>query len=160
MARAAVLVLALANLGYFAWGTGALAAFGLVPADLAAREPHRLARQIVPERLRVLTPQQVQAEAEARARARAEAEAQARLRAETREIRTTASATLAGSDTVIGVSEPAVLSVRPAPPGPSDRSTSPAPSVPPASAASASASASSSASARASEPSRPAAGPR
>lgn len=141
MARAAVLVLALANLGYFAWGAGALAALGLVPADLAAREPHRLARQLLPERLRVLTPQQVREETEARARARAEIETQGRTEDRMREIRTTASATLAGSDTVIGASEPAVLSVLPAPSDPNDRSASPAPSR--------------SASARASEPSRP-----
>ena len=138
MGRSAVLVLALANLGYFAWGTGALAAFGLEPADLVAREPHRLARQILPERLRVVTPAQEREEARARARAEADAQAQARLRAETREIRNTASATLAGSDTVIGVSEPVVLSVLPAPPDasdPADRSASPRSSTPPASAA-------------------------
>lgn len=145
MARVVVLLLALANLGYLAWSRGALATFDLVPADLAAREPQRLARQILPERLRVVTPAQEREEA----RARAEAEAQARTRAQTREIRTTASATLAGSDTVIGVSEPVVLSVLPALPDPSDsadRSASPSPSTPPASAASA----------RTSEPSRPA----
>jgi len=145
MGRAAVIVLALANLGYLAWSRGALATFDLVPADLAAREPQRLARQILPERLRVVTPAQEREEA----RARAEAEAQARTRAQTREIRTTASATLAGSGTVIGVSEPVVLSVLPALPDPSapaDRSASPSPSTPPASAASA----------RTSEPSRPA----
>ena len=145
MARVVVLLLARANLGYLAWSRGALATFDLVPADLAASEPHRLARQILPERLRVVTPAQEREEA----RARAEAEAQARTRAQTREIRTTASATLAGSDTVIGVSEPVVLSVLPALPDPSDpadRSASPSPSTPPASAASA----------RTSEPSRPA----
>jgi len=142
MARVVVLLLALANLGYLAWSRGALATFDLVPADLAAREPQRLARQILPERLRVVTPAQEREEA----RARAEAEAQARTRAQTREIRTTASATLAGSGTVIGVSEPVVLSVLPNPSAPADRSASPSPSTPPASAASA----------RTSEPSRPA----
>jgi hypothetical protein len=147
MGRAAVIVLALANLGFLAWSRGALATFDLVPADLAAREPQRLARQILPERLRVVTP--AQEREEARARAEADAQAQARLRAQTREIRTTASATLAGSGTVIGVSEPVVLSVLPALPDPSapaDRSASPSPSTPPAPAASA----------RTSEPSRPA----
>ena len=144
MGRAAVIVLALANLGYLAWSRGALATFDLVPADLAAREPHRLARQILPERLRVVTP--AQEREEARARAEAEAQAQARLRAQTREIRTTASATLAGSGTVIGVSEPVVLSVLPHPSAPADRSASPRPSTPPAPAASA----------PTSEPSRPA----
>ncbi|HUD32977.1 MAG TPA: hypothetical protein VMR43_08170 [Variovorax sp.] len=137
-------MLALANLGYLAWSRGALATFDLVPADLAAREPQRLARQFLPERLRVVTP--AQEREEARARAEAEAQAQARLRAQTREIRTTASATLAGSGTVIGVSEPVVLSVLPDPSAPTDRSASPRPSTPPASAASA----------RTSEPSRPA----
>lgn len=118
MGRLAVIVLALANLGYLAWRTGALAVFDLVPADLAASEPHRLARQILPERLRIVTPEQMREEARARARAEADAQAQAlaRRRAETRELRTTASATLAGSDTVIGESEPVVLSVEPAPP--------------------------------------------
>ena len=144
MGRAAVIVLALANLGFLAWSRGALATFDLVPADLAAREPHRLARQILPERLRVVTP--AQEREEARARAEAEAQAQARLRAQTREIRTTASATLAGSGTVIGVSEPVVLSVLPDPSAPADRSASPRPSTPPAPAASA----------PTSEPSRPA----
>ena len=140
MGRAAILVLALANLGYFAWRTGALAAFDLVPADLAAREPQRLVRQIFPERLRVVTPERMREEASARARA--EADAQVRIRAQTREIRTTATATLAGSGTVIGASEPVVLSVAPEAPA----------SMPPASAAAASASASE----RAPEPSRPA----
>ncbi|MGF6527343.1 hypothetical protein [Variovorax sp. PvP013] len=144
MGRAAVIVLALANLGYLAWSRGALATFDLVPADLAAREPQRLARQILPERLRVVTP--AQEREEARARAEAEVQAQARLRAQTREIRTTASATLAGSGTVIGVSEPVVLSVLPDPSAPTDRSASPRPSTPPAPAASA----------PTSEPSRPA----
>lgn len=149
MGRLAVIVLALANLGYLAWRTGALAVFDLVPADLAASEPHRLARQILPERLRIVTPEQMREEARARARAEADAQAQAlaRRRAETRELRTTASATLAGSDTVIGESEPVVLSVEPAPPPP-DRSGSPAVSTPPA--------ASASASVRTPEPSRPA----
>jgi hypothetical protein len=151
MGRLAVIVLALANLGYLAWRTGALAVFDLVPADLAASEPHRLARQILPERLRIVTPEQMREEARARARAEADAQAQAqalaRRRAETRELRTTASATLAGSDTVIGESEPVVLSVEPAPPPP-DRSGSPAVSTPPA--------ASASASVRAPEPSQPA----
>ena len=138
MGRAAILVLALANLGYFAWRTGALAAFDLVPADLAAREPQRLVRQILPERLRVVTPERMREEASARARA--EADAQVRIRAQTREIRTTATATLAGSGTVIGASEPVVLSVAPEAPA----------SMPPASASAASASE------RAPEPSRPA----
>jgi hypothetical protein len=142
MGRAAILVLALANLGYFAWRTGALAAFDLVPADLAAREPQRLVRQILPERLRVVTPERMREEASARARAEADADAQVRIRAQTREIRTTATATLAGSGTVIGASEPVVLSVAPEAPA----------SMPPASAAAASASASE----RAPEPSRPA----
>lgn len=75
MGRAAVIVLALANLGYLAWSTGALAAFDLVPADRAATEPQRLARQIRPERLRIVTRAQEEEEARARARAQAQKEA-------------------------------------------------------------------------------------
>jgi hypothetical protein len=71
MGRAAVVVLALANLGYFAWSAGALTAFDLMPADRAADEPQRLARQIRPERLRIVTHEQEQEEARARAEARA-----------------------------------------------------------------------------------------
>lgn len=72
MARAAVIVLALANLGYFAWSQGALAIVGLVPADLAATEPHRLARQISPERLRIIPREQERQEREQRERERRE----------------------------------------------------------------------------------------
>lgn len=72
MGRAAVIVLALANLGYFAWSMGALAAFDLVPADRAATEPQRLARQIRPERLRIVTREQEEGEARARAQAQRE----------------------------------------------------------------------------------------
>ena len=77
MGRAAVIVLALANLGYLAWSTGALAAFDLLPADRAATEPQRLARQIRPERLRIVTRAQEEEEARARARARAQAQKEA-----------------------------------------------------------------------------------
>jgi hypothetical protein len=69
MGRAAVIVLALANLGYFAWRAGALSAFDLLPTDLAAAEPHRLARQIRPERLRIISPTQEEQEARTRSEA-------------------------------------------------------------------------------------------
>ncbi|PPE66345.1 SPOR domain-containing protein [Caldimonas caldifontis] len=47
MLRLVVLVLLLANLGYYAWTTGHLS--GLVPASPTQREPERLERQVRPE---------------------------------------------------------------------------------------------------------------
>ena len=52
MLRLAVLLLLLANGGYFAWSHGLLAAWGIGPAQQA--EPQRLAQQIKPQTLRVL----------------------------------------------------------------------------------------------------------
>ena len=52
MLRLTVLLLVLANAGYFAWSQGLLASWGIAPA--AQSEPQRLARQIRPEALRVL----------------------------------------------------------------------------------------------------------
>ncbi len=52
MLRLAVLVLLLANAGYYAWSGGLLAPWGLAPASDA--EPQRLRQQIEPDRLRLL----------------------------------------------------------------------------------------------------------
>lgn len=54
MLRLAVLLLLLANAGYFAWAQGLLQAWGLAPAS--SSEPQRLQQQIRPELLRILPP--------------------------------------------------------------------------------------------------------
>ncbi len=51
--RLLLVVLLLANAGYFRWARGDLAGFGLAPASLAEREPQRMARQIHPEWLQI-----------------------------------------------------------------------------------------------------------
>ncbi|MFL9666031.1 sporulation protein [Variovorax sp. AB1(2024)] len=51
--RLLLVVLLLANAGYFLWARGDLAGFGLAPAGLNEREPQRLARQIRPEWLQI-----------------------------------------------------------------------------------------------------------
>ncbi len=53
MLRLLVLILILANGAYFAWSEGLLRAYGFAPAQ--QREPQRLAQQIKPEALRVLS---------------------------------------------------------------------------------------------------------
>lgn len=53
MLRLLVLALLLANAAYFAWGQGLLAAFGFVPARQS--EPERLAQQIRPEAMQLIT---------------------------------------------------------------------------------------------------------
>ena len=53
MLRLLVLVLLLANAAYFAWGQGLLAAYGFVPARQS--EPERLAQQIRPEAMQLVT---------------------------------------------------------------------------------------------------------
>ena len=53
MLRLLVLLLVLANAGYWAWSQGLLAAYGLAPGVQA--EPQRLATQIQPEAIRLLT---------------------------------------------------------------------------------------------------------
>ncbi|MES2687024.1 MAG: SPOR domain-containing protein [Pseudomonadota bacterium] len=53
MLRLLVLLLVLANAGYWAWSQGLLAAYGLAPGVQA--EPQRLATQIRPEAIRLLT---------------------------------------------------------------------------------------------------------
>lgn len=52
MLRALVLLLTLANAGYWAWSQGLLAAYGWAPA--ATSEPQRLQQQIRPEALQLL----------------------------------------------------------------------------------------------------------
>ncbi|MDA8523527.1 SPOR domain-containing protein [Acidovorax sp. NCPPB 4044] len=54
MLRAAVLVLVLANAGYYAWAQGLLRGWGLGPAEQS--EPQRLEQQIRPESLRIGRP--------------------------------------------------------------------------------------------------------
>ena len=56
MLRLLVLLLVLANAGYFAYSQGLLAAYGFAPATQT--EPQRMAQQIKPEALRVLNPQE------------------------------------------------------------------------------------------------------
>ncbi|WP_198084529.1 sporulation protein [Variovorax sp. E3] len=51
--RLLLVVLLLANAGYFLWARGDLVGFGLAPAGLNEREPQRLARQIRPEWLQI-----------------------------------------------------------------------------------------------------------
>jgi hypothetical protein len=53
MLRLLVLILILANGAYFAWSEGLLRAYGFAPAQ--QREPQRMAQQIKPEALRVLS---------------------------------------------------------------------------------------------------------
>ena len=65
MLRLIVLVLVLLNLGYFARGQGWLLAYGWGPAQ--QREPQRLAQQIHPEALTVLSPKAVAEQAAASA---------------------------------------------------------------------------------------------
>jgi hypothetical protein len=52
MLRLSVLLLLLANAGYFAWSQGLLRAWGLAPAQQS--EPHRVRQQINPQSLRIL----------------------------------------------------------------------------------------------------------
>jgi hypothetical protein len=54
MLRLLVLLLLLGNAGYFAWSHGRLAPYGFAPA--VQSEPQRLAQQLRPEALRILTP--------------------------------------------------------------------------------------------------------
>lgn len=54
MLRLLVLLLLLGNAGYFAWSHGTLAPYGFGPA--VQSEPQRLAQQLRPEALRILTP--------------------------------------------------------------------------------------------------------
>ncbi|SEJ96470.1 MULTISPECIES: sporulation protein [unclassified Variovorax] len=51
--RLLLIVMLLANAGYFLWARGDLAGFGLAPASINEREPQRLSRQIHPEWLQL-----------------------------------------------------------------------------------------------------------
>ena len=53
MLRLLILLLLLANVGYFAWSHGVLAAYGFAPA--VQSEPQRMAQQLRPEAMRILT---------------------------------------------------------------------------------------------------------
>ena len=54
MLRLTVLLLVLANAGYYAWSHGLLAAYGFAPTSQT--EPQRLSQQIKPDALRILNP--------------------------------------------------------------------------------------------------------
>ena len=56
MLRIALLILLLANAGYFAWSQGALRSLGWAPAQHS--EPERLQQQLQPEALRLLPPEE------------------------------------------------------------------------------------------------------
>jgi len=58
MLRLLVLLLALANVAYFAWSRGTLAPLGMAPS--VQTEPQRLATQIRPEAIRLLTADEAQ----------------------------------------------------------------------------------------------------
>lgn len=51
--RVAVILLIVANLGYFAWTRGGLAVFGTEPARFSETEPQRLQQQVRPEMLQI-----------------------------------------------------------------------------------------------------------
>lgn len=75
MLRIALLILLLANAGYYAWSQGALASLGWAPEQ--HREPERLQQQLRPETLQLKLPTAAQAEAPAAAPAPAPAVAHA-----------------------------------------------------------------------------------
>lgn len=58
MLRVLILALLLANAAYFTWAQGLLAAYGFAPARQS--EPERLAQQIRPEAMQLITPRAVQ----------------------------------------------------------------------------------------------------
>jgi hypothetical protein len=60
MLRLIVLVLLLANGGYYAWSHGLLLPWGLGPIQQS--EPHRLQQQILPESVRILPPEELRRE--------------------------------------------------------------------------------------------------
>lgn len=80
MLRLLVLLLVLANVVYFAWSHGALASLGMMPA--VQREPHRMATQVRPEAMRILTPDEAR-DIENRSAGRSSAEAGAGAAADT-----------------------------------------------------------------------------
>ncbi len=52
--RALLVVLLIANLGYFAWTRGGLAVLGTMPARLTESDPRRLAQQLRPQVLKII----------------------------------------------------------------------------------------------------------
>lgn len=109
MLRFLVLLLVLANGSYFAWSQGLLRAYGFAPA--ATNEPQRMAQQVQPESLHMMTPDEVkQLEAAPQANAKAGECLQAGLfnEADGAALRSKLEATLpAGSWTLDAVIEPA-----------------------------------------------------
>ena len=63
MIRFAIVLLLLANAGYYAFSQGMLRSLGWAPHNPS--EPERLAQQVKPEELRILSPQEQQAQTEA-----------------------------------------------------------------------------------------------
>ena len=57
MLRLTVLLLVLANAGFYAWSHGFLRALGLAPTQQS--EPHRIEQQIKPQSLRIMRPEEV-----------------------------------------------------------------------------------------------------
>ncbi|SCK62084.1 hypothetical protein VAR608DRAFT_7347 [Variovorax sp. HW608] len=53
MLRLLVVLVVVANLGYYAWSQGALALFGTQPASFSEREPQRLLQQVRPQMLEI-----------------------------------------------------------------------------------------------------------
>lgn len=53
MLRILILLLVLANVGFFAWSRGAFIAFGSAPARFTETEPQRVNQQIRPQLLEV-----------------------------------------------------------------------------------------------------------
>lgn len=51
--RWVVLILLVANLGFYAWSRGALAMFGTEPARFSETEPQRLQQQVRPQLLQI-----------------------------------------------------------------------------------------------------------
>lgn len=51
--RLIVVLLLVANLGYYGWTRGALALFGTQPASFSEREPQRVAQQVRPQMLQI-----------------------------------------------------------------------------------------------------------
>lgn len=58
MLRLLVLLLLLANAGYFAWSQGLLASYGFAPSQQS--EPQRLTQQLRPEAMQLLSPREAQ----------------------------------------------------------------------------------------------------
>ena len=53
MLRLLVVLLIVANVGYYAWSQGALALFGMQPARFSEREAQRLQQQVRPQMMEI-----------------------------------------------------------------------------------------------------------